>query len=76
LRPVLKKRQNVRKEDIEKAAAVAAYFSKAKNQKNVPVSYTQRKYLKKSKKGKLGTVVLMRESVIFVDPGLPSDTKD
>jgi len=76
LRPVLKKGQNVRKEDIEKAAAVAAYFSKAKNQKNVPVSYTQRKYLKKSKKGKLGTVVLMRESVIFVDPGLPSDTKD
>ncbi|MEO0124139.1 MAG: NFACT RNA binding domain-containing protein [candidate division WOR-3 bacterium] len=76
LRPVLKKGQNVRKDDIEKAAAIAAYFSKAKNQKNIPVSYTQRKYLKKSKKGKLGSVILMRENVIFVDPALPSDAQD
>ncbi len=76
LRPVLKKNQNVRKEDIEKAAAIAAYFSKAKNQKNVAVSYTQKKYLKKSRKGKLGAVVLMRENVIFVDPALPSDTQN
>ncbi len=74
LRPVLKKGQNIRRNDIEKAAAIAAYFSKAKNQKNVAVSYTQRKYLKKSRKGKLGTVVLMREDVIFVNPALPSDT--
>ncbi|MEO0190903.1 MAG: NFACT RNA binding domain-containing protein, partial [candidate division WOR-3 bacterium] len=76
LRPALKKGQNVRKEDIEKAAAIAAYFSKVKNQKNVPVSYTQIKYLKKSKKGKLGTVILMREEVVFVDPLLPSDTQE
>ncbi len=74
LKPVLQKGQNVRKEDIAMAAAIAAYFSKAKTQKNVPVSYTQRKYLKKSKKGKLGTAVLMKEKVIFVDPGLPSDS--
>lgn len=76
LRPAMQKEQNIKKEDIEKAAAIAAYFSKAKKQKNVPVSYTQRKYLKKSKKGKLGTVILMRESVVFVDPYLPSDTQD
>lgn len=76
LRPVLKKGQNVKRGDIEQAAAIAAYYSKAKNQKNVAVSYTQRKYLKKSKKGKMGTVILMREDVIFVDPGLPSDTQD
>ncbi len=76
LRPLMQKGQNIRKDDIEKAGAIAAYFSKAKKQKNVPVSYTQRKYLKKSKKGKLGTVVLMRESVIFVDPNLPPDTEE
>ncbi|MEO0185873.1 MAG: fibronectin-binding domain-containing protein, partial [candidate division WOR-3 bacterium] len=75
-RPVMQKGQNIRKEDIEKAAAIAAYFSKAKTQKSVPVSYTKRKYLKKSKKGKLGTVILMRESVIFVDPGLPADAQN
>lgn len=76
LRPLLQKGQNIRKDDIERAGAIAAYFSKAKKQKNVPVSYTQRKYLKKSKKGKLGTVVFMRESVIFVDPNLPPDTQE
>ncbi|MCX7994613.1 MAG: NFACT RNA binding domain-containing protein [candidate division WOR-3 bacterium] len=75
LRPVLQKGQGVRKEDIEKAAAIAAFFSKAKNQKNVAVSYTQRKFLKKNKKGKLGMVILMREEVIFVDPGLPPDAQ-
>jgi predicted ribosome quality control (RQC) complex YloA/Tae2 family protein len=76
LRPMLRKGQNVSKEDIVKSAAIAAYFSKAKNQKNVAVSYTQRKYIKKAKNSKLGSVVLMREEVIFVDPGLPSNTEE
>lgn len=66
------KGQKPRKEDIEAAAAIAAYFSKAKKQKNVAVSYTQRKYLKKAKKGKPGSVILMREEVIFAEPQLPS----
>ncbi len=76
LKPVLQKGQNVRKDDIAMAAAIAAYFSKAKTQKNVPVSYTQRKFLKKNKKGKIGSVVLMKEKVIFVDPRLPSDSQN
>jgi predicted ribosome quality control (RQC) complex YloA/Tae2 family protein len=57
--------------DIRSAAGVAAYFSKARSQKNIAVSYTQRKYLKKPKKGKVGSVQLMREQVLFVDPVLP-----
>ncbi|KPJ73002.1 hypothetical protein AMJ52_04430, partial [candidate division TA06 bacterium DG_78] len=36
------KGQKPRREDIESAASIAAYFSKAKKQKKVPVSYTQR----------------------------------
>jgi len=71
LRPNIPKGQHPRREEINLAASIAAYFSKAKKQHNVPVSYTQRKYLKKSKKGKRGSVVLMREQVIFVEPGLP-----
>ncbi|MGB3342159.1 MAG: NFACT RNA binding domain-containing protein [bacterium] len=63
--------QRPNKRDLQDAAAIAAYFSKAKKQKNIPVSYTQRKYLKKNKKGKPGSVILMREDVVFVDPGLP-----
>jgi predicted ribosome quality control (RQC) complex YloA/Tae2 family protein len=57
--------------DLMAAAAVAAYFSKAKGQKKVPVSYAPRKYVKKDKKGKPGSVIMMREEVIFVDPTLP-----
>jgi len=71
LRANVKRGHQAAKKDIETAAAIAVYYSKAKTQKQVPVSYTQRKYLKKSKKGKPGTVTLMREEVIFVDPDLP-----
>lgn len=70
-RKLKNEKQKPRKEDIERAAAIAAYFSKARKQKKVAVSYTQRKYLKKNKKGKPGSVLLMREEVIFVDPELP-----
>jgi predicted ribosome quality control (RQC) complex YloA/Tae2 family protein len=58
-------------DDLAAAAGVAAYYSKAKKQKKVPVSYVPRKYVKKNKKGKPGSVILMREEVIFVDPALP-----
>ena len=71
LRPNIPRGQRPRREDVKMAASIAAYFSKAKKQHNVPVSYTQRKYLRKNKKGKRGSVVLMREEVIFVEPGLP-----
>ena len=57
--------------DIQISAEIAVYFSKAKSQKKVPVSYTQRKYLKKGKKSKPGTAIMLREEVIFVDPCLP-----
>lgn len=76
LRTNIKRGQKAAKKDIETAAATAAFYSKAKKQKRVPISYTQRKYLKKSRKGKPGAVVLMREEVIFVDPALPADSTD
>jgi predicted ribosome quality control (RQC) complex YloA/Tae2 family protein len=72
LRPNIPKGQRPSREEIRLAASIAAYFSKAKKQSNVPVSYTQRKYLKKSKKGKIGSVLLMREEVTFVEPELPT----
>lgn len=72
LRPKIPKEQRPSKDEVRIAASIAAFFSKAKKQKNVAVSYTQRKYLKKNKKGKPGSVIMMREQVIFVDPALPS----
>lgn len=72
LRPSVPRGQRPPRDEIRAAAAIAAYFSKARKQRNVPVSYTQRKFLKKAKKGRPGAVILMREEVVFVDPGLPS----
>ena len=56
----------------EEAAAVAAYYSKMRNAKLVPVAMTERKYVHKPKGAPAGTVVLDRESVIFARPSLPS----
>ncbi len=61
------------KDILEKAATIAAYYSKGRNARVVPVSYTQRKYLKKAKGEGVGTVIMMREEVIFVSPKLPAD---
>jgi predicted ribosome quality control (RQC) complex YloA/Tae2 family protein len=73
LRARVPRGQRPKKEDMAAAASLAVYFSKAKTQKKVPVSYTQRKYLKKNKKGKQGSVTLIREEVMFADPKLPDD---
>lgn len=59
------------KEILIKAAEISAFYSKAKNAKNVPVSYTQRKFVKKPKGVEIGKVVMMQEDVLFVTPKLP-----
>ncbi len=59
------------KTDIEETAGIAAHFSKAKHSKIVPVSYTERKYVRKSKKLGPGKVLLIREKTIFVEPSIP-----
>lgn len=55
----------------EEAASIAAYYSKMRNAKHVPVAYCERKYIRKPKGANPGTVVLEREKVIFVEPKLP-----
>ena len=52
--------------DIEEAAIIAARFSKMKKANLVPVSYTERKYVKSSKKLPPGKVILEREKVIYI----------
>jgi predicted ribosome quality control (RQC) complex YloA/Tae2 family protein len=53
---------------IEQAAAIVAYYSAARGSRYVPVSWTQRKYLRKPKKSGAGVVDLLREWVVFVEP--------
>ncbi len=59
------------KEIIKKVAQIAAFYSKAKNSKLVPVAYTQKKYVGKRKGMNPGQVFMLREEVVMVPPEIP-----
>jgi predicted ribosome quality control (RQC) complex YloA/Tae2 family protein len=56
---------------LERAAAIAAYHSKAREGGIVPVSCTRAKYVSKPRGAKPGTVTITKERVLKVRPGLP-----
>lgn len=56
---------------IKEAAAIAAYYSKAKTSHLAPVAYTQKKYVSKPKGANPGAVVVRREEVVLVEPYKP-----
>ncbi len=58
---------------IETAAAVAAWFSKARNSGTVPVIYTEKRYVRKPRKSRPGSALCQREKTIFVKPALPDE---
>jgi predicted ribosome quality control (RQC) complex YloA/Tae2 family protein len=64
------KKKDLSYNDIKEAAKVAAYFSKARGAKKVPVIYTPAKYVKKPKKGKPGLALVEKEKAILVEPKL------
>ena len=53
---------------IEKAAQLAAYYSKSKSDSLCPVIVTPKKYVRKPKGAALGAVVVEREDVVMVEP--------
>jgi predicted ribosome quality control (RQC) complex YloA/Tae2 family protein len=55
---------------IERAAELAAYFSKNRNNTLCPVIYTPRKYVRKRKGAPAGQVIVEREEIIMVRPKL------
>lgn len=59
------------KDILRKAAAIAAYYSKARQAGEVPVSCTQAKYVSKPRGARAGTVQIRKETVIKVRPALP-----
>lgn len=65
-------KEGVPKDVIKKAASIAAFYSKGKTSKLVPVSYTFKKYVSKRKGLEVGQVMLTREQVVMVPPLLPS----
>ena len=57
--------------EIEMTAAIAAWFSKARNDSLVPVIYTERRYVRKPRKAKPGLVTVEREKSVMVEPQKP-----
>ncbi len=60
------------KAEIEEAASVAAFHSKARHDSLVPVIYTERRYVRKPRKAKPGLVTVQREKSLMVAPRPPS----
>lgn len=56
---------------IEKAAKLAAWYSKRKNDSLCPVAYTFKKFVRKRKGAPAGQVVVEKEQVILVAPEKP-----
>ena len=61
--------QNFPAHVIERAAQLAAYYSKRKHDSLCPVIYTKKKYVRKPKGAVAGQVVVDREQVMLVTPG-------
>ena len=56
---------------VEQAASIAAYYSKARGSSLVPVIIVERKHVRKPKGAAPGAVLVDREDVVIVEPGLP-----
>ncbi|MDF1555027.1 MAG: NFACT RNA binding domain-containing protein [Deferrisomatales bacterium] len=61
------------RETLKRAAAVAAYHSKARGGGVVPVSATLARYVTKPRGAKPGTVQIRKEIVFKVRPALPGE---
>jgi predicted ribosome quality control (RQC) complex YloA/Tae2 family protein len=62
--------KNFPKDVIERAAQLAAYNSKRKNESLCPVIVTPKKFVRKRKGDPAGAVVVEKEDVIMVEPKL------
>lgn len=58
---------------VEQAASIAAFHSKARGSALVPVIVTERKYVRSPRNAHPGSVLVDREEVLLVKPGLPED---
>ncbi len=61
------------KQTLLEAAALAAYFSKARTSSKVPVAYTQVKFVHKPKKFPPGKVLIEKEKQLMVHPADPQE---
>gem|GEM_PF-4227938 len=57
---------------LAEAAAAAAWFSAAREQDQVDVQWTRRKYVRKVRKGAPGAVIVKKSETIRVRPKAPA----
>ncbi|MCQ4637894.1 NFACT family protein [Anaerovorax odorimutans] len=57
------------------AASIAAYHSKGRSSENVPVDYTQARYVKKPAGAKPGMVIFTHNRTVYVTPKVPESTE-
>lgn len=62
------KKKQVSKRSLYEAASLAAGYSSAKHSENVPVIYTEKRYVRKPKGAPPGAVTCRNEKTIFVKP--------
>lgn len=67
---VLKSSKAPTREELERAAAIAAHYSDAKGAELAPVICAQKKYVRKPKSAEPGAVIVEREEVLLVKPRL------
>lgn len=65
--------KDVPRQTILEAAALAAYFSKARRSSNVPVDYTTIKNVKKPSGAKPGMVIYNSYNTIYIEPKSPDE---
>jgi predicted ribosome quality control (RQC) complex YloA/Tae2 family protein len=59
---------------LKNVAQIAAFYSKAKTAGTAPVSYTLAKFVRKKKGMEPGKVLIEKEKVLLVRPGIPENT--
>ncbi len=65
-------KERVPKNIIKKCAEISAYYSGSRNAKYTPVIYVEKKHVRKPKGANPGSVFVLREEVIMVEPRLPN----
>lgn len=64
------------KKTLEEAASLAAYWSKARNARTVPVNYTEVRHVNKPRGAAPGLVRIRNEKTLFVTPGVISKEEE
>ncbi len=57
---------------VSRAASAAAYFSEARHSRLVPVTVTERRYVRRPRRSPPGTAVCLREKTVMAEPRRPA----